>query len=185
MIKLIMVISSWSAAAGRQMSDAWSTASEHVLDHLGLAAPASSAGREGAVGGMRGERWSMYHTLEYCAGRVCTARVPCPNGRDALYRRSGRNGRRTTGALERQCKPGASRPYRRVSNEAAQLQTERNLLQCTNYDPRASLGHRRRERIGRPERGDSCDPCPFPAIIVLNDSISRTPTRRRKSNENF
>jgi hypothetical protein len=70
-----MLISSWSAVTGRHVSDAWSTPSErHVQGHLGLTVPASTAGQEGAVGGMSGARRFALSS----AARRASARRKCP-----------------------------------------------------------------------------------------------------------
>jgi hypothetical protein len=70
-----MSISSWSAVTGRQVSDAWSAASQDVLDQSGLTAQASPSGREGAVGGMSGGR--RFAPSRAAAREGAHARAPC------------------------------------------------------------------------------------------------------------
>jgi hypothetical protein len=117
-----------------------------------------------------GTRSSRRFAPPSAAGRVCAARVHCPNGTGAAHRRSWRNGRTTTRVLEPQQNPGLSPLPARQEGSCHQLQTKKTSCRCTSMRSGDFLGRRRRGRLGRPERGDRCGHDPFQLIAVLNAS---------------
>lgn len=120
----------------------------------------------------RDEQWSAVRTPEGGRARVCAARAHCPNRTGTSQRRSWRNGRKTTGVHERQQNP---RPF--VFTGAARKEAATNsangeelILVHQHMVGDFPLGHRRRGRLGRPERGDRCGRGPLLLTTVLNAS---------------